>query len=84
MKSAGTRKRVTDGGTSTNIKSLNQGMLSALAIPFPPISVQKGLVQKLESRSEETHRLESLYKQKLAALEALKKSVLRRAFTGQL
>jgi len=32
----------------------------------------------------ETQRLASLYRQKLAALEALKKSLLHQAFTGQL
>jgi len=33
---------------------------------------------------EETQRLESIYRQKLDALEALKKSLLHQAFTGQL
>ena len=84
MKSAGSRKLLTEGGTGTNIKSLNQGMLSALAIPFPPIAAQKVLVEQLESLSEETHRLKSIYQQKLAALEALKKSLLHQAFSGQL
>ncbi|MEK6303748.1 MAG: restriction endonuclease subunit S [Acidobacteriota bacterium] len=84
MKSASSRKRLTDGGTGTNIKSLNQGMLSAFAIPFPPLSVQNVLVEKLESFSDETRRLESIYQRKLAALEALKKSLLHQAFTGQL
>ena len=32
----------------------------------------------------ETQRLASLYERKLAALEALKKSMLHQAFTGQL
>ena len=32
----------------------------------------------------ETQRLESIYQQKLAALEALKKSLLHQAFTGKL
>jgi type I restriction enzyme S subunit len=84
MKSASSRKRLTDGGTGTNIKSLNQGMLSALAIPFPPISVQKILVKKLESISEETQRLATLYERKLAALDELKKSLLHHAFAGEL
>jgi type I restriction enzyme, S subunit len=84
MKSAGSRKRLTDGGTGTNIKSLNQGMLSALVIPFPPVPAQKTLVGKLESLSAETQRLAHLYACKLAALEALKKSLLHQAFTGQL
>ena len=34
--------------------------------------------------TEETQRLESLYQQKLAALEALKKSLLNQAFIGEL
>ncbi|MBW6504406.1 restriction endonuclease subunit S [bacterium] len=84
MKSSRARKRLTEGGTGTNIKSLNQGMLSALGIPFPPIATQKVLVEKLEILSEETQRLESLYQRKLAALEALKKSLLHQAFGGQL
>ena len=84
MKSADTRKRLTDGGTGTNIKSLNQGMLSALVIPIPPLSDQKLLVEKLENLSEQTQRLASIYQQKLTALEALKKSLLHQAFTGQL
>ena len=32
----------------------------------------------------ETHRLESLYRQKLEALDQLKKSLLHQAFSGQL
>jgi type I restriction enzyme S subunit len=32
----------------------------------------------------ETQHLESIYQQKLAALEELKKSLLHQAFTGQL
>ena len=59
-------------------------MLSVLTIPFPSPSEQKLIVEKLESLSEETQRLESIYRQKLAALEALKKSLLHQAFTGQL
>ena len=39
---------------------------------------------KLEGLREETQRLESIYQQKIAALEALKKSLLHQAFTGQL
>ena len=84
MKSAGSRKLLTEGGTGTNINSLNQGMLSALAIPFPPIAAQKVLVEQLESLSEETQRLECLYERKLTALEALKKSLLHQAFSGNL
>jgi type I restriction enzyme S subunit len=63
---------------------LNQQTLSALEIAFPLVSAQKGIVAKLESISAETQRLESNYQQKLAALEALKKSLLHEAFNGRL
>jgi type I restriction enzyme S subunit len=84
MKCTTSRKNLTEAGIGTNIKSLNQQTLSALTIPFPVIPEQKALVARLESISEETQRLESIYQQKLAALEALKKSLLHQAFSGQL
>ena len=68
MKSAGSRKRLTDGGTGTNIKSLNQRMLSSLVVPLPPIAAQRAIVENLERLSEETQQLESLYHHKLAAM----------------
>jgi type I restriction enzyme S subunit len=45
---------------------------------------QRVVANELESLSEETQRLESIYQQKLAALDALKKSLLHQAFSGQL
>jgi type I restriction enzyme S subunit len=45
---------------------------------------QKAIVAKLEILRQETEHLESLYRQKLAALDALKKSLLDQAFTGVL
>jgi type I restriction enzyme S subunit len=38
----------------------------------------------IESIRNETRKLESIYTKKLAILEALKKSLLSQAFTGQL
>jgi type I restriction enzyme S subunit len=45
---------------------------------------QKRIVQKLDELSKETQRLESLYRQKLAAIAELKQSILQKAFSGQL
>ena len=84
MKSTSARKLLTDGGTGTNIKSLNQEILAALAIPFPSIVLQKALLECLESHFEETQRLEFICQGKLAALEALRKSLLHQAFAGKL
>ena len=50
----------------------------------PPVVEQKRIADNLESLREETQRLANIYEQKLAALAALKKSLLHQAFTGEL
>lgn len=54
--------------------------------PFalPKLSEQKIIVKKLDSLSEQTKKLEGVYRQKLADLEELKKSILNKAFKGEL
>ncbi len=51
----------------------------------PPLGEQRKIVEILdELKMSETQRLESIYRQKLAALDALKKSLLHQAFNAQL
>jgi type I restriction enzyme S subunit len=69
-------------GSATNY--IVVGDLKAFPVPTPSLSVQEATVEQLESFTEETQRLARLYEQKLAALEALKKSLLHQAFTGEL
>ena len=84
LKSKKARRTMIDGGNGVNIRSLNQGTLSNLVIPFPSATVQTKIVRQLEKLSAQTQRLESIYQQKLSALGALKKSLLHQAFSGQL
>ncbi len=51
---------------------------------LPPINIQQTIVQKLDALSAETKRQEAIYQQKLINLEELKKSVLQKAFNGEL
>ena len=63
----------------------NATKLGELVIPFPKSSKeQMSVVAKLDKLTAETQRLARLYERKLAALEALKKSLLHQAFTGEL
>jgi type I restriction enzyme S subunit len=48
------------------------------------LDVQQKVARQLCALSTETQRLATLYERKLAALEALKKSLLHQAFTGAL
>lgn len=64
---------------------LNQKALNSIPIPIPKsVEAQEKIVARVESLREETQRLARLYERKLAALEALKKSLLHQAFTGEL
>lgn len=64
--------------------NLSLGFFSQLPVPMPPIPKQIEIVEKLNAFREETQRLESIYQQKLDALEAIKKSLLHDAFRGAL
>ena len=63
---------------------LNMGIISELPVRLPLIEVQAEIVERFAGLSEETQRLESLYQRKLTALDELKKSLLHRAFNGDL
>lgn len=84
LKSNAARRVMIDGGNGVNIKSLNQGTLSGLVIPFPSGTEQVRIVQQLEELQSEVQRLESIYLQKVTALGELKKTLLEQAFTGKL
>lgn len=51
---------------------------------IPPIEEQKHIVQKIETLSIEIKKLENIYKQKIDDLDELKKSILQKAFSGEL
>ena len=53
-------------------------------IPFPPLKKQQTIVQKLDALSAKTKQLEALYQQKINDLDELKKSILQKAFAGEL
>jgi restriction endonuclease S subunit len=59
--------------------------LSPLRIRYPQsLTEQRRLAERFQALTAETQGLGRLYERKLAALEALKKSLLHQAFTGEL
>jgi len=55
-----------------------------LQLPLPSRERQRKTVARLEALRDETERLKEIILQKLAALDELKKSLLHRAFNGNL
>ena len=68
----------------TTQKFVGLGYLRAFKILLPPLKDQQIIVRKLDALSLETKKLEAIYQQKINDLEELKKSVLQKAFAGEL
>ena len=51
---------------------------------IPPVDEQREIIRQLDGLFENGRRLASIYQRKLTALDELKKSLLHRAFSGQL
>jgi len=66
-------------------KRVSKDWIESYVIPFPAsLTEQQTIVQKLDTLSTETKKLETIYQQKLNDLEELKKSILQKAFNGEL
>jgi len=70
-----------NGGLQLNI---SKKIVLEINIPIPPLSEQKKIVKILEELEIKTKRLEEIYQKKIEYLEELEKSILERAFNGEL
>lgn len=73
-----------DSATGTAQKTVSLNSLRSFKISVPNLETQQKIVQQLDKLSTETKRLEAMYQQKLDSLEELKKSILQKAFSGEL
>ena len=66
------------------VHRLQTEQIRSLGCFLPPKAEQHQIIERIDSMRDETQRLARLYERKQAALEALKKSLLHQAFTGEL
>lgn len=76
--------RIQSLGKGSAQANINMGTFENELFPFPPVQEQKSIVEKLNQLAIECNKLEAIYQQKLLNLEELKKSVLQKAFAGEL
>jgi type I restriction enzyme S subunit len=72
------------GSARVGMPKVNRQHLFEYRVRLPKVTAQMKLASALDELHESTRHLESLYRRKLNALEELKRSLLHRAFTGQL
>lgn len=82
IRSSNYREQLERASSGATMLNLSNKALGELPVAIPNLLVQNHMLAQLEKLSEETQRLASIYQQKLAALESLKKSMLDQAFSG--
>jgi type I restriction enzyme S subunit len=79
------QKQLLSHSTGATVEHINMKDIRAFKIfNLSTLTEQQSIVQKLDALSAQTKKLEAIYQQKLNDLEELKKSILQKAFSGEL
>lgn len=74
----------THAATSAGQYNISLGVLDGLAVPLPPLDEQEGIVEAVDDQLSVIDHLEVDLDDKRKSAQALRQSILRHAFTGQL
>ena len=72
------------GSGRAGMPKVNRNHLFSYPVTLPTIDKQRIYVEKINQISEQSQALENLYCKKLTELDSLKKSILQKAFSGEL
>jgi type I restriction enzyme S subunit len=84
LQSKVSQDRILEKGTGATVTGIKAKLLKEIPIPIAPMDQQKSIIEELDSLSKSTKQLESHWQTKLASLDELKKSILQKAFAGEL
>jgi type I restriction enzyme S subunit len=84
LKSKGFMNYLIEVQTGIGVPHISGQQILDFTFYRPSIKDQQTIVQKLDALSTETKKLEAIYQQKIHDLEELKKSILQKAFAGEL
>ncbi len=78
------RQQVKDLCKGTTRAFLNQTILNQIQFPFPPLPEQQHIVKEIETRLSQAETAEAHIAEALQKTEALRQSILKKAFSGEL
>lgn len=73
-----------NGEQGATRQAITKAQIESFRISIPPLPEQQSIVRQLETLRSVTQKLEAVYQQKSADLDELKKSILQKAFAGEL
>jgi type I restriction enzyme S subunit len=74
-------RMLSSGGVQPN---LNLGIIKNMILPLPPLAEQQRIVKEIESRLSQATASETYIENALQQAEALRQSILKKAFSGEL
>jgi len=77
-------KNMANLSTGATIKNFSLKSMRNYTLTLPPLKQQQQIVEVIDGIQRQTLSLESKYQQELNSLEELKKSILEKAFAGEL
>ena len=78
------KKKLQELGKGSAQDNINLGTFQKQLFPFPDVAKQKEIACSLDNLSQKKLEIEILYQKKLEHLEELKKTILQKAFAGEL
>ena len=71
-------------GNQDSMRNIGQDRIKKIQIHLPPLSEQQRIVQEIESRLSQAEAAEARIAEALQKTEALRQSILKKAFSGEL
>jgi type I restriction enzyme S subunit len=84
LRSETIKKYLEDNAAGTTMTNLNSKIVNNIPVNIPSYEEQKQIVQEIESRLSVADKLEETIKNSLQHAEALRQSILKKAFEGKL
>ena len=71
-------------GNQDSMRNIGQDRIKKIEIPLPPLTEQQRIVKEIESRLSQATASETYIENALQQAEALRQSILKKAFSGEL
>jgi len=78
------QRQIKSNASATTLPILNKSKFSDLEFRLPPISEQQRIVKEIETRLSQAEAAEARIAEALQKTEALRQSILKKAFSGEL
>ena len=78
------QNEITSKGTGATVKGIKASLLKLIPIDFPSLNEQRKICSKLSILESESKKVKLLYLSKASNLSIYKKSILKKAFAGEL